>query len=146
MFLSRKVDGFVPNTIYQVKMSFAMYTKEKEGSLGIGGSPASAVIVKAGILNKEPVPIVVSDGGSRYYRMNIDKGNQSAGGSDVKKLGNIAKPDSSQDGYQRVNMEYNAKVKANAKGELFLLIGVDSGFEGLTTLYFDDVNVTAKRQ
>jgi hypothetical protein len=143
MFLSRNVGGFTPNTTYQVKLDFAIYTDVADGMIGIGGSPGSSVIVKAGILNKEPLSVETTGDGEKYYRMNIDKGNQSTGGTDAKIVGNVTKPDSEKAGYQRKNFEYNATVKTNAKGELFLLVGVDSGFEGLTTLYVDDINVTA---
>ncbi|BBI31229.1 copper amine oxidase N-terminal domain-containing protein [Cohnella abietis] len=146
MFLSRNVGGFVPNATYQVKLNFAIYTDVADGMMGIGGSPGNSVIVKAGILNKEPLSVETAGAGEKYYRMNIDKGNQTTGGTDVKVLGNIAKPDSEKQGYQRKDFEYNATVKTNAKGELFLLVGVDSGYEGLTTLYFDDINVTATQK
>ena len=146
MFLTRKVDNLAPNTAYQVKLDFGMYTSEAGGMVGVGGSPSEAVKVKAGVLNKEPAAVQKDDGGGMHYRMNIDKGNQSEGGADAKILGDITKPDSGKEGYQRVNFSYSATVTTNAKGELFLLIGTDSGFEGLTTLYFDDVKLTATQK
>lgn len=146
MFLSRNVGGFAPNTTYQVHLNFAVYTNVAGGMMGIGGSPGSSVIVKAGILHEEPLPVETVEGGEKVYRMNIDKGNQTSDGKDAKAVGNVTKPDSDKAGYQRKSFEYEATVTTNAKGELFLLIGVDSGFEGLTTLYFDDINVTAIQQ
>jgi hypothetical protein len=142
MYLSRNVDGFVPNTTYEVKLEFAMYTDQAGGMVGIGGAPGESVIVKAGILDKEPLAIP-TPGKDSMYRMNVDKGNQSVGGKDAKVLGNIVKPDSAKEGFHRVDFKYSAIVKSNAKGQLFLLIGVDSGFEGLTTLYVDDLKMTA---
>ncbi|OBZ11757.1 hypothetical protein A8L34_15575 [Bacillus sp. FJAT-27264] len=142
MYLSRNVDGFVPNTTYEVKLQFGMYTDQAGGMAGIGGAPGESVIVKTGILDKEPLAIP-TPGKDSMYRMNVDKGNQSVGGKDVKVLGNITKPDSAKEGFQRVDFSYSATVKSNAKGQLYLLIGVDSGFEGLTTLYFDDIKMTA---
>ena len=143
MFLTKKMDKLTPNTTYKVKLDFAMYTKESDGMSGIGGSPSESVYVKAAVLNKEPKAVQRKDGGGLYFRMNIDKGSQSQAGADVKILGNIAKPDTEKEGFQRVTMSYNATVKTNAQGELFLLIGTDSGYEGLTTLYFDDIRVQA---
>ncbi|TFE25979.1 copper amine oxidase N-terminal domain-containing protein [Cohnella luojiensis] len=146
MFLTRKVDDLKPNTAYQVKLDFGMYTSESGGMMGVGGSPSEAVKVKAGVINKEPAAIQKDDGGSLYYRMNIDKGIQSESGADAKVLGDITKPDSGKEGYQRVNFSYSAAVTTNAKGDLFLLIGTDSGYEGLTTLYFDDIKLTATQK
>lgn len=145
MFLSRGIGGFKPNTTYDVKLTFAMYTDTASGSIGIGGSPANSIFVKAGILDHEPLPLP-TEKGTPYYRMNTDIGSQGAGGKDVKVIGNAAKLDPEKAGYQRVDLHYNAKVKTNAKGEMYVLIGTDSGFEGLTTLYFDDIGVTATAQ
>ncbi|NIK70402.1 copper amine oxidase N-terminal domain-containing protein [Paenibacillus sp. BK720] len=144
MYLSKGIAGFKPNTSYNVNLKFAMYTEAGGGSIGIGGSPAESIFLKAGILSSEPLSVRASSSGEEYYRMNVDIGSQGAGGKDVKVIGNAAKPDADKEGYQRVDFEYSAKVTANAKGEIFVLIGADSGFEGLTTLYFDDIKVSAK--
>jgi len=143
MFLTQKIAQLAPNTAYQVKLNFGMYTDEAGGMSGIGGAPAEAVHVKAAVLGKEPKAVQKDDGSGLYYRMNIDKGNQSEEGADAKIVGNIAKPESDKEGYQRVDFSYNARVTSNANGELFLLIGTDSGYEGLTTLYFDDIRLSA---
>ncbi|GMK44754.1 hypothetical protein PghCCS26_18820 [Paenibacillus glycanilyticus] len=144
MYLSKGIEGFKPNTSYNVNLKFAMYTEAGGGSIGIGGSPAESIFLKAGILPSEPLSVPTSSSGEEYYRMNVDIGSQGTGGKDVKVIGNAAKPDVNKEGYQRVEFDYNAKVTANAKGQIFILIGSDSGFEGLTTLYFDDIKVSAK--
>ncbi|MFC3745251.1 stalk domain-containing protein [Paenibacillus sp. GCM10012306] len=146
MFLSRGIGGFKPNTTYDVKLNFAMYTDAAGGSIGIGGSPAESLFIKAGILTNEPLSVPTEYAGGKYYRMNVDTGSQGTGGKEIKVIGNAAKPESDKPGYQRVDFHYNAKVKTNAKGVMYVLIGADSGFEGLTTLYFDDIQVTATAQ
>ncbi|WP_229750447.1 copper amine oxidase N-terminal domain-containing protein [Paenibacillus nasutitermitis] len=143
MFLSRDVGGLIPNTTYDVKMNFAMYTEQKAGLGGVGGAPAESVYVKAGIVNKEPKAVKVNTAGNPYYRMNVDIGEQSNSGEDAKVIGNIAKPDPDKEGFQRVDFEYSATVTSNAHGKIYLLIGTDSGFEGLSTLYYSDIQVTA---
>ena len=35
-------------------------------------------------------------------------------------------------------------AKTNGTGELWLLVGTDSGFEGLTTLYYNKIKVVAE--
>ncbi|RXZ82722.1 copper amine oxidase N-terminal domain-containing protein [Paenibacillaceae bacterium] len=145
MFLSRKVEGFAPNTSYDVKLNFAMYTDAESGMVGIGGAPAESVYIKAGIVAKEPLAVPTDSAGEKYYRMNVDIGNQGEGGSDAKVIGDAAKPDAGKEGYQRVDFQHSTKVTSNAKGEIFILIGSDSGFEGLTTLYFDDIKLDVKK-
>ncbi|MCM3629475.1 copper amine oxidase N-terminal domain-containing protein [Paenibacillus glycanilyticus] len=144
MFLSKGIEGFKPNKTYNVNLKFAMYTEAGGGMIGIGGSPAESVFLKAGILSSEPLSVKTTTAGEEYYRMNVDVGSQGTGGKDVKVIGNAAKPDPEKEGYQRVDFEYSAKVTSNAKGEIFVLIGADSGFEGLSTLYFDDIKVAAQ--
>ncbi|WP_052088151.1 copper amine oxidase N-terminal domain-containing protein [Paenibacillus wynnii] len=146
MFLTQKVENLTPNTTYQVKLDIGMYTKESGGMSGIGGSPSESVYVKAAVLNKEPKAVQKDDGSGLYYRMNIDKGDQSNEGVDAKILGNITKPNSDREGFQRVNFSYNTTVKTNSKGELFVMIGTDSGYEGLTTLYYDDIKLSAVKK
>lgn len=141
MFLSRDVGGLTPNTTYDVKMSFAMYTDQKGGSVGTGGAPAESVFVKAGIVNTEPKTVEEKKAGS-YYRMNVDIGSQSNSGEDAKVVGNIKKPDPDKEGFQRVDFDYSATVTSNAQGKIYLLIGTDSGFEGISTLYYSDIQVT----
>lgn len=141
MFTTRKVEGLKPNTMYQAELSFKLYTDEHGGSMGIGGSPAESVYLKAGIVPVEPKVIEDHDPAHNYYRMNIDKGNQSVGGKDMQVVGNMAKPDGAGEGFQAVPMTYSTTVKTNDKGELYLIIGSDSGYEGLTTFYLSDIKL-----
>ncbi|WP_054955733.1 copper amine oxidase N-terminal domain-containing protein [Paenibacillus dakarensis] len=143
MFLSRGVGGLKPNTDYDVKMNFAMYTDQKAGSDGVGVAPAESVFVKAGIVNKEPQALTVKDAENLYYRMNLDIGYQSSNGENATVIGDIRKPDPGKEGFQRVDFDYSATVTTDAQGKIYLLIGTHSGFEGLSTLYYSDIQVTA---
>lgn len=146
MFMSKKMDsteGLKPNTEYEVKLRFDMATNEVESSFGIGGGAASAVYVKAGVVDREPS--VVKDNAIAnmpYYRLNLDKGNQSTDGKEVALLGNIAKPDAEKSGFQLKSFERTFQVKSNAAGEAYVIIGTDSGYEGLQTLYFTNIDLT----
>lgn len=135
MFMYRKVTGLRPHATYNVSMHFDLYTNETGGSFGVGGSSSESVYVKAGVVNVEPKPIIVKD----FFRMSIDTGSQSEGGKQMQQIGNIAKPDADKDGYQRKPFKHEAKVITNKNGEAYLVIGTDSGYEGLTTLYYDNI-------
>lgn len=146
MFVSKKLDGasgLKPNTEYEVKLRFDLATSAEESSMGIGGSPASAVYVKAGVVGREPsVEEDHTDPVVSYYRLNLDKGNQSTDGKEVTLVGNIAKPDAEQSGFQLKSFESTFEAKSNAAGELYVIIGTDSGYEGLTTIYFTNIDLT----
>jgi hypothetical protein len=135
MFMYKKVSGLQPNATYDVSMHFDLYTNQAGGGFGIGGSPSDAVHVKAGVVNVEPKRIIVDD----YYRMSIDTGSQIESGEQMQRIGNIAKPDADKDGYQRKPFAYDTKVTTDKNGEAYLVIGTDSGYEGLTTLYYDNI-------
>ncbi|MBW7456760.1 copper amine oxidase N-terminal domain-containing protein, partial [Paenibacillus sepulcri] len=145
MFATKKVEGLEPNTTYQAKLKIGMYTNQGGGMMGVGGAPGEAVSIKAGVLGIEPKAVQKDDGGGKFYQMNVDKGNQSVEGADAKIVGNITKPDSEKEGYQLVTFNYGTSVTTNANGECFILIGSDSGYEGLTTLYFDDIQLSLKK-
>ena len=80
------------------------------------------------------------------YSLNVDKGNQSQAGASTVVLGNIA-VETQNYAYTlitRSNSTQNAApfiVTTNSLGELWLIVGTDSGFEGKTTLYYTKVNV-----
>ena len=146
MFLYRQVGGLVPQAAYAVSVSLDLATNVPTGAFGIGGSPGAGVFVKAGASTVEPDTFVAAD---RHLRMNLDKGNQSRGGQAMAVLGNVAHP-------QVRNREYRVKtldgpdlpvtVQADDDGRLWLVVGTDSGFEGLTALYYARIAFTLDLQ
>jgi hypothetical protein len=146
LFMTKKLssaEGLRPNQEYEVNLRFDLATNEAESSLGIGGSPATAVYVKAGVVGRKPS--VIEEGRNSetpYYRLNLDKGNQSTDGKDVALLGNVAKPDDGKKGFQLKPFEKTFKAKTDAAGELYVLIGTDSGYEGLSVVYVTNVKLT----
>jgi hypothetical protein len=142
MFVSKKFntkDGLRPNTNYTVALSFDVATNVAAGGIGVGGSPGGAVVVKAGIINKEPV--VENINGMKT--INVDKGIQSNSGKEMQILGNIEKTKSDDGTYEYKHFENKFKVITNGKGEAWVIIGTDSGFEGLTQIYITNIKLTA---
>lgn len=140
MFIKRKLDqtdGIKPNTTYKVDVQFDLITNVAPNLVGIGGAPGESVYVKMGATTIEPVPVL----NDTYYRMNIDKGQQASGGRDAIVIGNVAKIDSTDDSYQAKTMSGSVQVTTDDSGTLWLLIGTDSGFEGITNLYYTNIKV-----
>jgi hypothetical protein len=52
MGVVKALDGLKPLTRYRITLSFTVYTDAEAGSIGIGGSPADSVYVKAGFANQ----------------------------------------------------------------------------------------------
>lgn len=88
-------------------------------------------------------------GGTQYYRINIDHGNQSQGGNDAIVIGNVANTQT-----DCLNTIYELKVLNNAAipfeistdqvGSIWVLFATDSGFEGITNIYFTRVKIIAE--
>ncbi len=138
MFLKRKITGLDPNKTYQVTFEIDLASNYPVNSIGIGGSPGGSVYLKAGASAKEPAK-VAKDG---FYEFSLDKGNQAEGGKDLILIGNASNGTNDSTGYKIVKHNTAAKplsVKPNEKGELWVCVGTDSGFEGLTVLYYDRI-------
>ena len=142
MFLKRQIEGLAPSASYTVSASIDLATNVPQGAFGIGGSPGESVYVKAGATTSEPQ---AEPDGTGYWRMNIDKGNQSSSGTQMAVIGNVANPDVAGDEFRIKNLAGGpdlVTVAADAEGRAWLIVGTDSGFEGLTRLYYDRIAFT----
>lgn len=138
----KKLEGFVPEKNYHFTVSFKLATDVDSGLFGAGGSPGESVSVKCGITSIEPVSTVAENSGIEYYRMNIDKGSQSNSGNDMVVVGDMSKIESNHLGaYEFKNFHAEFDISANSRGEVYLIIGTDSGFEATTSYYLDDISV-----
>ena len=146
MYLMVQVEGLRPDTNYQVHFSIDLASNTPEGMMGIGGSPGESVYVKAGAVDFEPEVIEAADG---WLRMNIDKGNQASEGEDMINLGTLANPNIDLDtftGEEYALMTLTSEdrlfeVISDGNGIVWLIVGTDSGFEGLTRVYYDKISI-----
>jgi len=140
MFTKTNVTGLAPNTVYELTFDIELAHNAPEESVGIGGSPGASNFLKVGAAPTEPMQVAVDD----FYRLNLDKGNQSQGGDDAIVIGNIGH-DGDEFEYrliQRDNSGNPLRAATNDLGQLWLFIGVDSGFEGVTNFYITEIRVT----
>lgn len=138
MYIYKELTGLEPNTEYDVKISFDIATNEPAGGFGAGGAPGESVFVKAGAVDRQPDVIEDSNG---YLRLNLDKANQSQSGKEVIKVGDLTKTNSTDDSYEYKMFKLDTKVKTDSDGRAWIIIGTDSGYEGLTTYYVNNVSV-----
>ncbi len=148
MYLKRRLwveDGIAASQTYRVEYVITLASNAASGCGGIGGPPGESVFLKVGASSIEPLAILQSDG---YLRMNVDKGNQSQSGTAASVAGNIANGIACEQAspyypfaiIQRIH-QHTTNITANEGGELWLLVGTDSGFEGLTRLYYQSIRV-----
>jgi len=140
MFMKRKVSDLTPNTDYTLVFEVELASNAPKGAVGIGGAPGESVFLKAGATSTEPKKVIEDN----HYALNVDKGNQSEAGETAIVLGDIAVSYDTQD-YELISRNNTGNTpfiaRSNSKGEIWLIVGTDSGFEGTTTLYYTRVNV-----
>ena len=143
MFIRKQLNGLEPNTDYKVSFEIEFASDVADGQVGVGGSPGEGVTIKAGATMIKPEKVNQSE----FYQMNIDKNNQSVGGSDMVVVGDFSN-DTDQNEYTLKNLVANdiLTVSADSSGELWLVVGTDSGFEATTTIYYNLIKVKLEKQ
>ena len=154
MFLKRRLDssdGIVAGQTYQITFTLVFASSAPSGCAGVGGPPGEGVFLKAGASPAEPLALLTPTSSdprvSPNLRMNVDKSNQGQSGIAASVTGNIANGRPCDAGpYPYVSIQrthqHTSLANANSKGELWLLVGTDSGFEGITGLYFQRIDVS----
>lgn len=143
MYLKRKITGLLPNTMYEVSFDVELASMYPTNENGIGGSPGEGVVIKAGATLIEPSRIIDV---INHYRMNIDKGGQTTPGADADTIGHVGVTDTTTVYalINRNNISHPFQVMTDADGEVWIIIGTDSGHEGTTTLYYNHININFK--
>lgn len=148
MFLKRSVGGLAPETQYRLEWRILFASNAPSNCAGIGGAPGESVYLKAGGTPVEPQRIR-SQEHTQDFVLNVDKSNQSSGGEAASVVGHVANgiPCEDADGeYVRLVKEHthSTPVTSDEDGNLWLLVGTDSGFEGRTELYYMALEVTLR--
>lgn len=139
MFIKKEITGLVANQEYLIIFEIEFATNVADGMFGIGGSPGESVYIKVGATANEPVKELDAEG---FYRLNIDKNNQSQSGDDMVVIGNFANgTDENIYTLKTLSNSTPFKVTAGNDGTLWLIVGTESGFEGATTIYYNSIEV-----
>lgn len=139
-------DGIEAGRLYNVTIDIEVASNAPTGCVGVGGAPGESVWLKAGTSPVEPVSILTGD----YLTLNLDKGNQSSGGRDAGIVSDMANGDPCElpiaPRYVLLHRVYHhpTPVRAALDSSLWIFAGTDSGFEGLTGLYYYSIQVTLR--
>jgi hypothetical protein len=145
MFLTTHLTGLKPDQKYNFNFLVEFATDAANGCSGVGGLPGESVYVKVGAGAIQPQPL--ASAGS--YAMNIDKGNQSQGGADAIVIGNIANglTDCNNPIYTMKtlqNTQLSFTKETDSQGNIWAIVGTDSGYEAGTALYYKNIIVKLK--
>jgi hypothetical protein len=145
MYLRKKVTGLRPKTAYEVRFHLTFASDAPNGAAGIGGAPGESVYVKAGVVRQRPTSLVSNT--KRVY-LNLRKGNQANPGRDALVLGNVGVDlPEGESGYKLktlTNQNRPFTFVTDATGSVWLFVGTDSGFEGITRIYFTRIEARFK--
>lgn len=143
MYLTRKVEGLEPNTTYQGTFLLEMASNAISDGVGAGGAPGEAVGVGVGLTAIEPISEADED---NFYRMNIDKIQQCCtDGQDMVVIGDVANG-LDEPVYTLIERSGEFTGATNDQGDLWVIVGTDSGFEGKTDLYYSRIEVIFEKQ
>ncbi len=143
MFAKKKISGLEPNTNYKIDIEIEFATNVANGTIGVGGSPGESVFLKAGATTNESLKVL--DNSDNHYRMNLDKGNQGQDGENMKVIGNFANG-TDLSVYQLKVLKTISPINtvSNSTGEIWIIVGTDSGFESTTTIFYNTIKVNIK--
>ncbi|MAX78653.1 MAG: hypothetical protein CL843_00560 [Crocinitomicaceae bacterium] len=137
-FIYRPVGGLAPNTTYKATFELEIASNALTNGIGIGGDPNLALGV-GGI--SYPPENTLDDLG--MYRPNFNSSLQSGEANEVFALaGNIGVNPEYSNTFRtayRDNADSPIELTSNENGELWLMIATDSGYEGITTLYYSSI-------
>ncbi len=139
MFIKKAFTGFSVNSRYQIQfeITFATNASGAADCNGVGGAPGTAVTIKAGAVNIEPLSVLDAN----KYTMNIDKGIQKNSGLDALNIGHFANTRPCADNtYEEKTLRSDPttllEVTPDSDGVLWFLFSTDSGFESTTHIYY----------
>ncbi len=135
----RQLEGLEPDTEYDVAFNITFASKDPVGSFGVGGSPGESVHLRAGASPVEFTRVVDADD---IYRISPDVGDSLHAGENGIHLGNIAKPDDGTEDFvllARDSLGTAFSARTDAQGRMWGLFGTDSGYEGVTEMYYTSI-------
>lgn len=143
MFMVKQIGGFTPGAAYELDINLSLASKYPKESVGIGGSPGSAVHIVAYASAKGYTKKYSDDTqSSGYFDIEIQKDTNDDKAQSEAELGTVG-IDGEEFVYELIDRKNDEPLicKADGQGIIWIIIGTWSGFEGITTLYYDEVKI-----
>ena len=134
MFIKKKIRNLSANAEYTISYEVGAASNAKYGYSNTG---SEGIYLKVGAYASEPVKII-QDG---FYRMNLDKGNHNTRGNDMVIIGTLGSLNQNDYSIETINNISLFKARTNQYGELWLIIGADSGLSGINSVYFTRISL-----
>ena len=140
MALRGRIDGLPANRLLKVSLSLKLATNVERGCGGIGGAPGESVYVKLASSTDEPVNNITRG----YYRLRTDVGHQSESGTEGRVVGNLTngEPCEGNNVWTSKTVTTTFETATDSDGGLWVMALTDSGFEGISEVYFQQLTVS----
>jgi hypothetical protein len=127
-------DGVWPSKTYKL-------TFEVEFATDATGEAGNLVFMKVGSSSDEPKAVTPLEGNNMV--LNMDKGMLGNNGSHGVVMGTIAKSDTTSGfGLKTLTNTGTCLGTSEPHGNLWIMLGIDSGYKGVTTIYITKIKVT----
>lgn len=141
MGLYGKIDNLKPAKRYNLSFKATIVTNIQSNCAGIGGPPGESVYIKVATHSEQPKNSL-KDG---MYRLNWDVGTQGERGEHSQVVGDISNGIDcmAENRYiaKEMSSEASIPVMANDNGDVWIMVGSDSGFEGPSELFISHISV-----
>lgn len=148
MFIAKQIGGFTPGAAYELDVDLLLASKYPEMSAGIGGSPGGAVhLVAYASANGYAKKYTGSTEEPNYFEIEIKKDTVDNKAQSVAELGTVG-IDGNEFVYKLIDRENDESMicKADAQGKIWVVVGTWSGFEGISTLYYDKIELNFRKR
>lgn len=147
MFLRKQVSGLKPSTAYSIIFNVEFASQYPESTVGTGGSHGASVALLVGAMRRQPDGIEEDDAivPNFDHRTPFGRGQMT---DDVLNMGNIGIPgeESVYTLISRSNEDIPFMETTDKDGKLWVMVGIYSGFEGTTTLFYDQIGITFRER
>ncbi len=138
MFVKKPVTGLIQSNTYQVEFTVEYFLNFSGDTIRATDSSVARIWMKTGATTVEPQ---ATDDGTDLLIMNIDKGDQGIGGSDMVVVDEVSSTGSNGFSLKSVTNEEPLYVTTDYHGQIWLIAGVESGIKSTTAVYFSSVKV-----
>ena len=140
-YFKRKVSGLEPIKLYKLDFEFLIYAQIADD---VVKGASDDLFLKIGAVNYQPeLEEVIWRNSEKYIALNLDKGETNNDeGRDMQNVGSIYQFTSQVPEVISGNtFDNNFEVSSNKDGEIWILVGVDSGIKGNLTFGMEALTV-----
>ena len=143
MYVTRQIGGLTPGRTHAARFLVTIATNAPRDCAGIGGAPGESVVLKVGGTSLVPQRVVDA---AQYYRASFDHGQQLRSGGAASAIGDLANSNTNclRPRYELKQFDSGTTpitITTDTNGRFWLVVGVESGFEGTTAFYITAVRV-----